>query len=111
MYRGNETAETARWLSEHKQPCIIVFYGGSLSPVIKSAQPVVVEPISDGVVIGSGDIIFCRLKKSYRLRKVIGVRQNGRRYAVGDNRGCTHGFVGRKDIYGRAVRVLRRRKF
>lgn len=111
MYRGNETAETARWLSEHKQPCIIIFYGESLSPVIKSAQPVVVEPINDGVVIGSGDIIFCRLKKSYRLRKVIGVRQNGRRYAVGDNCGHTHGFVGRKDIYGRAVRVLRRRKF
>lgn len=111
MYRGNETAETARWLTEHKQPCIIVFYGKSLSPVIKSAQPVVVEPISDGTAVGRNDIVFCRLHKSYHLRKVIGVRKNGKRYAVGDNRGHTHGFVGGKDIYGRAVRILRRRRF
>ena len=110
MYRENETAEAARWLSEHKQPCIIVFYGKSLSPVIKSAQPVVVEPISDSVVVGKDDIVFCRVHKSYRLQKVIGVRKNGRRYAVGDNCGHTHGFIGKKDIYGRAVRILRRKK-
>ncbi|MEZ3452744.1 MAG: hypothetical protein K1W17_00030 [Oscillospiraceae bacterium] len=106
MYRGNETAETARWLSEHKQPCIIVFYGKSLSPVIKSAQPVVVEPISDSVVVGKDDIVFCRVHKSYRLQKVIGIRKNGRRYTVGDNHGHINGTINRKYILGIAVNIL-----
>lgn len=110
MYRGNETAKTARWLSEHKQPCIIVVYGKSLSPVIKSAQPVVVEPTDDNSVIGKDDIVFCRVQKRYRLRKVITVRKS-EMYFVGDNHGHINGTIGRNAVYGRAVRILRRKKF
>lgn len=110
MYRGNENAKTAHWLSEHKHPCIILVYGKSLSPVIKSAQPVVVEPIDDNCVIGKDDIVFCRVQKRYRLRKVITIIKS-ERYSVGDNHGHIHGTIGRNAVYGRAVRILRRKKF
>lgn len=110
MYRGNENAKTARWLSEHKRPCIIIVYGKSLSPVIKSAQPVVVEPINDNHVIGRDDILFCRVNKHCRLRKVIKIR-TGERYSVGNTRGCISGTIGRNAVYGRVVKILRRKKF
>lgn len=97
MYRGNETAEAARWLSEHKRPCIIKVYGKSLSPIIKSAQPVVVEPIDDKCVIGTDDIVFCKMQKRYRLHKVITVRK-GVCYSVGDNHGHINGTIDRKAI-------------
>ncbi|MDE5740811.1 MAG: hypothetical protein K2H90_00010 [Oscillospiraceae bacterium] len=110
MYRGNENAKTAHWLSEHKHPCIILVYGKSLSPVIKSAQPVVVEPIDDNCVIGKDDIVFCRVQKRYRLQKVILV-EKPEWYSVGNAHGYINGTIGRKAIYGRAVRILRRKKF
>lgn len=109
MYRGNENAKTARWLSEHKRPCIIKVYGQSLFPVIKSAQPVVVEPIDDNSVIGKDDIVFCRVQKRYRIRMVILVRK-GEQYSVGDTHGYINGTIGRNAVYGRVVRILRRKK-
>ena len=110
MYRGNENGKTARWLSEHKCPCIIKVYGKSLSPVIKSAQPVVVEPIDDNCVIGKDDMVFCRVQKRYRLQKVILV-EKPERYSVGNARGYINSTIGRKSVYGRVVRILRRKKF
>lgn len=109
MYRGNENAKTARWLSEHKRPCIVVVYGQSLSHIIKSAQPVVVEPISDSHVIGKDDIVFCRVNRRYRLRKVLSVKKDDR-YSVGDTHGYINGTIGRSAVYGRTVRILRRKK-
>lgn len=109
MYRGNENAKTAIWLSEHKRPCIIKVYGKSMYPVIKSAQPVVVEPIDDNCVIGKDDIVFCEVQKRYRLRNVIQVHK-GERYSVGDTHGYINGTIGRNAVYGRAVRILRRKK-
>ena len=109
MYRGNENAKTALWLSEHRRPCIILVYGKSLSPVIKSAQPVVVEPIDDNCVIGKDDIVFCRVQKRYRLQKVILVKKEDL-YSVGDNQGYIKDTIGRNAIYGRAVRILKKIK-
>lgn len=109
MYRGNENAKTARWLSEHKRPCIVVVYGQSLSHIIKSAQPVVAEPIIDSHVIGKDDIVFCRVNRLYRLRKVLSVKKDDR-YSVGDNYGHINGTIGRNAVYGRTVRILRRKK-
>lgn len=106
MYRGKENAETANWLEKNVMPCIIICYGRSLSPFIKSAQPVVVEPITEQSVIGKDDIIFCRLKSDYRLRKVIYVEKN-QHYKVGTARGFISGAVNRKNIFGIVVRVLK----
>lgn len=108
MYRGKEDAKTALQLSEHGKACIVVVYGHSLAPIIKPFEAVVVEPLANDRVIGKGDIIFCRLRKRFCIRLVIGHRKS-ERYSVGNSRGAVNGMIGRGDVYGVAVRILRRK--
>ena len=110
MYRGKEDARTALQLSEQGKACIVVVYGHDLSPIIESAQPVVVEPICDSLVIGRDDIVFCRINKHYRMRRVITVKK-GNRYAVSNNPRYINGTISRNAIYGRAIRILREKNF
>lgn len=107
MYRGKENGATVRHLIVNGTACIVVVYGYSLAPVINSAQAVVVEPLSDDRVIEKGDLVFCRLHKGYRIQKVLSVKDNAL-YSVGNIRGYVHSTIGREDIYGRVVRILRR---
>ena len=108
MYRGKEDAKTALQLSEQGKTCIVVVYGHSLAPAIKPFEAVVVEPLASDQLIGQGDIVFCKLHKRFCLQIVIGHRK-GERYAVGNSRGYINGMTGRSDIYGVAVRILRRK--
>jgi signal peptidase I len=72
--------------------------GHSMEPLIRSGQEVVVEPIGDQPV-EPGDVVLCRVRGNHYLHLVKAVQ--GDRYLIGNNRGGTNGWVGRRALYGR----------
>lgn len=76
--------------------------GNSMLPLIKSKQPVVIEPTTwDKVDVG--DIVYCKVRGNYYTHLVT---------AINDKRGCqisnNHGYVNgwTKNVYGVIVKVL-----
>ncbi len=102
-YEGKED----RYAAEHLmngETCKVVGYGQSMTPILKSGQPVIVVPITDEITINKNDIVFCKVKGHYYLHKVLALKGNA--YQIGNNHGHVNGTVGRKCIYGKVVKIL-----
>ncbi len=61
-----------------------------------------VAPLGESIV-NPGDIVLCRVKGSQYLHLVKAVQ--GERFRIGNNRGGINGWVTRRQIFGRLVRV------
>jgi len=75
--------------------------GGSMSGKIESGQLVTVEPLSAAPQVG--DIVLCRVKGAEYLHLVKAI--DGERYQIGNNRGGINGWISRRGIFGKCVRV------
>jgi hypothetical protein len=69
---------------------------------IDSGQLCTVEPIGDAV-LDVGDIVLCKVNGREYLHLIKAIQ--GDRYQIGNNCGRINGWVGRKAIYGRCVKV------
>lgn len=105
MYQGKENAQTAQWILAHREPCIVVGFGDSMTPILKSGQPVVIEPIAEETVIKKHDIVFCKVNGHYYLHKVLSIK-NGKRYMIGNNHGHVNGTITIRSIFGKVVKIL-----
>lgn len=76
--------------------------GNSMKGKIDSGQLCTVEPIGDSELT-VGDIVLCKVNGSEYLHLIKAIQ--GDRYQIGNNRGRINGWVGRKSIYGRCVRI------
>lgn len=72
---------------------------------IDSGQLVTVEPLAGEPEVGQA--VLCRVRGSQYVHLVKAVRGNGdaRQYLIGNNRGGTNGWIGRRLVYGVVVRV------
>lgn len=75
--------------------------GNSMSGKIESGQLVTVEPLTCAPQIG--DVVLCRVKGNDYLHLVKAI--DGERFQIGNNRGGINGWIGRRAIFGRCVRV------
>jgi len=78
--------------------------GHSMRGKIDSGDLCTVEPLGDHALT-AGDIVLCRVKGAQYLHLVIAMQ--GDRYQIGNNRGGINGWITRRQIYGRLVRVER----
>jgi len=78
--------------------------GHSMRGKIDSGDLCTVEPLGDHA-LAAGDIVLCRVKGAQYLHLVIAMQ--GDRYQIGNNRGGINGWITRRQIYGRLVRVER----
>jgi len=78
--------------------------GHSMRGKIESGDLCTVAPLGD-TPLAAGDIVLCRVKGAQYLHLVLAIQ--GDRYQIGNNRGGVNGWVGRRAIYGRLVRVER----
>jgi hypothetical protein len=78
--------------------------GNSMVGKVDSGDLCTVAPLGDHV-LARGDIVLCRVKGNQYLHLVIAVQ--GDRYQIGNNRGGINGWIGRRQIYGRLIRVER----
>lgn len=83
----------------------ITGYGNSMTPILKSGQSVICEPIKDDTKLGKKDIVLCKVKGHYYLHLIWAVR-NDKEYLIGNNHGHPNGWVSRSQIYGKVVEKL-----
>ena len=48
----------------------MVSFGQSMTPILKSGQPVLVVPIDDSISLNKNDIVFVKISGHYYLHKI-----------------------------------------
>ena len=77
-------------------------HGNSMLPIIKSGQPVCLEPIKNRE-LKINDIVFCKVKGNYYTHKISKIR--GKQYQISNNRGYINGWITRNSIYGIVTKI------
>ena len=103
-YSGFENRETCEHLRKG-ETCKVTGIGNSMTPILKSGQSVICEPIKDDTKLGKKDIVLCKVKGHYYLHLIWAVR-NDKEYLIGNNHGHPNGWVSRSQIYGKVVEKL-----
>lgn len=103
-FRGKENHESAEKL---KQGLVgrLQGFGQSMTPILKSGQEVICEPVKDDTVLKKKDIVLCKVKGHYYLHLIWAIR-NDKEYLIGNNHGHPNGWVSRSQIYGKVVEKL-----
>ena len=60
-YTGFENLETAQHLKDG-EVCKVIGIGNSMTPILKSRQPVICEPVTEDTVLEKKDIVLCKDK-------------------------------------------------
>lgn len=76
--------------------------GNSMLPLIRSKQPVRIEPI-EWQKCKIDDIVFCKVKGNYYTHLVKG-KNDKRGLLIGNNKGRINGWT--KNVYGKVVEIL-----
>lgn len=77
--------------------------GNSMLPIIKSRQPVTLEPVTKDTTLEEGDIVFCKVKSNYYTHKISGIKEN--QYQISNNKGFVNGWVTREKIFGKVIKI------
>lgn len=103
-FEGKENAITAQKLREG-HICKVTGFGQSMTPILKSGQPVVCVPVGPQTKLNKSDIVMCKVNGHYYLHKIIATKA-GDRYIIGNNHGHINGTIGRNNIFGLVVEKL-----
>lgn len=103
-YCGKEDLATAEHLMSG-ETCHVTGYGNSMTPILQSGQPVIVEPVKEDTELKKRDIVMCKVKGHFYLHLIHSIR-NDKRYLIGNNHGHMNGWVGRSNIYGVVREIL-----
>jgi len=76
--------------------------GNSMLPIIKSNQPVTLEPVGNRT-LAVGDIVFCKVRGSFFTHKITKIRAN--QYQISNNHHFVNGWVTRNSIYGIVTKI------
>jgi hypothetical protein len=76
--------------------------GNSMTPIIKSRQPVKLEPV-DASTLERGDIVFVKVNGNLYTHKVTATR-NGM-VQIGNNHGYINGWTKLENVYGIVTEV------
>ena len=81
--------------------------GNSMLPILKSNQPVTLEPVTDESDLKINDIVFCKVKGNYYTHLISGIRnKNGHtEYQIRNNQKYVNGWLKKKNIFGRVVKI------
>lgn len=104
MFQGKENQITAEHLKKGEE-CIVVGFGQSMTPILKSGQPTRVVPITDEMVLKKNDIVFCKVSGHFYLHKISAIKNN-KTYQISNNHGHVNGWISKKQIYGKVVEIL-----
>ncbi len=103
-FEGKENAITAEHL-RNGETCKVIGYGQSMTPILKSGQPVICVPVTSETELKKSDIVLCKVKGSYYLHKISAVK-NDVSYQISNNHGHVNGTITRNNIYGKVIEIL-----
>lgn len=104
MYKGKENAITAEHLKNGEE-CIVVGFGQSMTPILKSGQPVKVSPVTEETELKKNDIVFCKVNGHFYLHKISAIK-NAKTYQISNNHGHVNGWISKNKIYGKVTEIL-----
>lgn len=77
--------------------------GHSMRGKIESGALCTVVPLADADELAIGDIVLCKVNGAEYLHLIKAMR--GEQFQIGNNRGGINGWIRRRSIFGRCVRV------
>ena len=98
MFIGKENKISADHL-QAGETIIIVGFGQSMTPILKSGQPAVVAPVTAETPLRKNAVVFCKVAGHYYLHKITAIR-NDTTFQISNNHGHANGWIGRHCIYG-----------
>lgn len=75
--------------------------GNSMTPLIKSKQPVKIEPAT-WQDANKGDIVYCKVKGKFYTH-LVKAKNEKRGCLIGNNHGHINGWT--KNVYGKVVKI------
>lgn len=76
----------------------MVGFGQSMTPILKSGQPVICKPVTEDTELKKNDIVLCKVKGNYYLHKISAIK-NGVSYQISNNHGHINGTITRSNIF------------
>lgn len=74
--------------------------GNSMTGKVNSGQLVTVKPVD---TVEVGDIVLCKVNGAQYLHLVKAIQ--GKRFQIGNNKGHINGWISRRGIFGKCVKV------
>lgn len=103
-FEGKVNAITAEHLRKG-ETCKVVGFGQSMTPILKSGQPVICIPVTQDTKLKKNDIVLCKVKEAYYLHKISAIK-NGTTYQISNNHGHINGTITKSNIFGVVVEIL-----
>lgn len=103
-FEGKENQITAEHLKKG-EICKVVGYGNSMTPKLKSGQPVICIPVDENTVLKKKDIVLCKVNGHYYLHMISAIKGNA--YQISNNHGHINGTISRNCIYGKVIEILK----
>lgn len=104
IFEGKENQITAEHL-KNGETCKVVGFGQSMTPILKSGQPVIISPIKEDTILSKNDIVFCKVKGHYYLHKISAIK-NKKMYQISNNHGHINGTITISNIFGIVTEIL-----
>jgi hypothetical protein len=76
-------------------------HGNSMTPIIKSGQPIVLSPVSHDE-LSVGDVVLAKVNGHWYIHKLTAIGDDGR-YQISNNHGHVNGWTRR--VYGRVTEI------
>ena len=102
-FSGYENMTTASHLIAG-ETCKVTGIGNSMTPILKSRQVVICEPVTDETVLSKKDIVLCKVNGRFYLHLIHAIK--GDTYLIGNNHGHMNGWTPRRNVFGRVVEIL-----
>ena len=102
-FSGYENMTTASHLIAG-ETCKVTGIGNSMTPILKSRQAVICEPVTDETVLSKKDIVLCKVNGRFYLHLIHAIK--GDTYLIGNNHGHMNGWTSRRNVFGRVVEIL-----
>lgn len=102
-FSGYENLTTANHL-KNGETCKVTGIGNSMTPILKSRQAVICEPVNDDTELKKKDIVLCKVNGRFYLHLIHGVKENS--FLIGNNHGHMNGWTPRKNVFGKVVEIL-----
>lgn len=76
-------------------------HGNSMTPIIKSGQPIVLSPV-DPADVRVGDAVLAKVKGNYYIHKVTAIGDDGR-FQISNNHGHVNGWS--RQVFGKVTGI------
>ena len=102
-FSGFENMTTASHLIAG-ETCKVTGIGNSMTPILKSRQAVICEPVIDETVLSKKDIVLCKVNARFYLHLIHAIK--GDMFLIGNNHGHMNGWTPRRNVFGKVVEIL-----